>query len=677
MKKNWTFQPFVQLSLLALLATSTSFPLYAGSLSLKPDARIAQAVQRNDPAAVQSLLQQHVPVDSAEGDGTTGLHWAAYDDNLPVAKLLLDAHANVHATTRLEELTPLLMACGNGSAPMIDLLLAHGAGANDVNALGTTPLMLAAASGSTAAVQTLLDHGADPNAREHTHGQTALVFAANYDRADVITVLLAHHADPNAATRVLPIVRAQLREVPITGLTKPVTEEADASDGEDKAQPRQAHRGEKEVPATSDQAAAKPATQQIGAGVPEELQPAAAKTPPDEAKEPLPPTPVDAASAGVGAKAGSSGRRRRNEPAAGTASGSPAGTATAAATAAKRPGQRDRGATSIGGMTPLLFAARQGTTSAVKALLAGGAAVDQASGSEQTTPLVMAIANGHFDTARALLEGGANPNLVNVMGLAPLYATIDVEWAPHEWSAEPVVAQEHTTHIELMNLLLAHGANPNARLGKRVWSRSLSQDGTWTDPAGATAFWRAAQADDVAAMKLLVAGGADPKIPSKVGATPLMLAAGLGWGLNYSVGSPGERMTAVEYCLSQGNDVNAVDETGYTALHGAAFIGDNAIIKYLASKGANADRKTKAGDSPADMANGPFAHSIPYPDTVALLEKLGAPNAHDCRSDQCIVASKEEKVAGIKAPENKPVDNKAAEPLPLTAHPSAQAPAQP
>jgi ankyrin repeat protein len=144
-------------------------------------------------------------------------------------------------------------------------------------------------------------------------------------------------------------------------------------------------------------------------------------------------------------------------------------------------------------------------------------------------------------------------------------------------------------------------------------------------------------------MRLLVAHGADPNIASKAGDTPLMVAAGLGWALNFSRNAPDSWMAAVKYCLELGADVNAVDTKGYTALHGVAFRGDNALIKFLVDKGAKVDAKTGKGDTVADMANGPIPHSIPHPDTVALLEKLGSANSHNCRSDQCVPATVEDK----------------------------------
>jgi hypothetical protein len=96
-------------------------------------------------------------------------------------------------------------------------------------------------------------------------------------------------------------------------------------------------------------------------------------------------------------------------------------------------------------------------------------------------------------------------------------------------------------------------------------------------------------------------------------------------------------LDAVKLCVELGNDVNAADNRGYTPLHGAAYLGNNDIVNYLVSKGAKTDVKSKAGDSVADLANGPTRFGQPHPDTVALLEKIGSPNSHNCRSDQCVV----------------------------------------
>jgi ankyrin repeat protein len=289
-------------------------------------------------------------------------------------------------------------------------------------------------------------------------------------------------------------------------------------------------------------------------------------------------------------------------------------------------------------MTALLYAAREGHLPAATALVEAGADVNQVSG-DKFSPLVMAIINGHLDLAKYLLDHGANPNVATETGITALYATIDVQWAPKTWFPQPSTEQEKTSYLDLMTALLERGANVNAQVSEKPWFRSFTNDYTWVDPAGATPLWRAAQSSDVAAMRLLAAHGADPKIATKSGDTPLMSAAGIGWAGNWSVNAPYPALDAVKYSLELGNDVNAADNRGYTALHGAAYLGNNEMVNYLVSKGAKVNVKSKAGDSVADMANGPTRFGQPHAETAALLEKLGSPNAHNCRSDQCVIAA--------------------------------------
>ncbi len=174
-----------------------------------PEPRVADAAMQGDRAAIQSLLKQHAGVNVPQGDGMTALHWAAFKDDLEMAKMLLAAGANVKAVTREEAIPPLLLACTNGDAAMIEAFLKAGADANAVNSNGTTALMTAAASGNADAVKLLLDHGAAVNAKESAHGQTALMFAASLNRDAVIKVLMAHGADANIATPVKAVPRVR------------------------------------------------------------------------------------------------------------------------------------------------------------------------------------------------------------------------------------------------------------------------------------------------------------------------------------------------------------------------------------------------------------------------------------------------------------------------------------
>jgi ankyrin repeat protein len=300
-------------------------------------------------------------------------------------------------------------------------------------------------------------------------------------------------------------------------------------------------------------------------------------------------------------------------------------------------GNNRSGATVIGGMTALLFAARDGQFDAVRALVDAGANIDEPSLGDFSTPIIIAIANAHIDIGKYLLDHGANPNAANSDGLTPLYATVDVQYAPHSWAPAPLTDHEQVTYLQLMDDLLKKGANPNARLTKKLYYRPTSHDRQWARTEGTTAFWRAAWADDVPAMKLLVDTGADPKIASDEGVTPLMAAAGIGWvqgDFSQTWREDKSRLKAVQYCVELGLDVNARDSQNQTALHGAAWVadkdpGDIELIHFLIDKGAKLDVKTKKGWYVSDMPNGLIIsggdNPLIRPHIVKLLIDLGAP----------------------------------------------------
>jgi ankyrin repeat protein len=317
-----------------------------------------------------------------------------------------------------------------------------------------------------------------------------------------------------------------------------------------------------------------------------------------------------------------------------------------------------------GGLTALHFAARQGAARSVATLLDGGVPVNLRSPGDKATPLLVAVINGHFDIAATLVEKGADPNLVSDAGVGPLYAALNVQWAPIAAYPQPRAhLQQSRTYLELMRLLIDRGADPNQRLIRKVWYSGYNFDQSSVDEIGATPFWRAAYAADVEAMKMLIAAGADPTIttmkpmsrripgegpgedksglpPVPVGGpnvTPLQAAAGVGYGFGFAANShhyaETGMLSAVKYLVDElGVDVNAVDADGNTAVHHAAARGDNAMILYLVSKGAVVTRTNRAGQSTVDMANGPVQRTQPFPETIALLEKLGAVNHHKCVS---------------------------------------------
>jgi ankyrin repeat protein len=285
----------------------------------------------------------------------------------------------------------------------------------------------------------------------------------------------------------------------------------------------------------------------------------------------------------------------------------------------------------MGGMTALLLAARDGKMAAVKALVEAGVDLNQRSPAESSTPLIISIANGWLDVGKYLLEHGANPNEFNKDGLTPLYATIDIEYAPLSWAPAPTTIAEKTTYLELMDELLQQGANPNARLTRKLFYRPSSHDRSWVRPEGTTAFWRAALSNDVPSMKLLIKYGADPSIASDEGVTALMAAAGIGWvpgNFTQTWREDDARLQAVQYCIDLGLDVNAVDKKDQTALHGAAWAGDHKVIQLLVDKKAKLDVLSKSGWYVTDMPNGvDVAGGLPTerPETVNFLLKLGAP----------------------------------------------------
>ena len=549
---------------------------------------VADAAMAKNSATVRQLLKGGADANAAQGDGMTALHWAALNGDGPLAEMLLVAGANPRATTRIGGFTPLHLATQNGRAAVIAPLAKGGAAVNGRTTTGATPLMLAAASGNADVVLQLADAGADLNLVEAAHGQSALMFAASLGRTEAAKALLAKGADVKLTSAVVDLSNVDVPEETLQDSLRDQQRNETAKPGEAKNE-----------------------------GMP--ARPAAA----------------------TGGVAG-----------------------------VTRPFKYNELIGKHGGLSALHFAARQGAIEVVHALVESGAELNLQSAGDRTTPMLIAAINGQFDLVKYFLDKGADPNIASDTGIAPLYAVLNIEWAPKSFYPQPrAYQQQQIGYLELMTALLDKGADPNARIAKKVWYTQYNFDLLRVDDSGATPFWRAAYASDIEAMKLLVARGADSTIPTvkpavndrfRQGGTrsadesrdhsglgpvptggpdipPLLAAAGAGYGEGFAGNAHRFAATgmlaAVKYLIEDiGTDPNVRDSDGNTALHAAASRGDNEMIKYLVSKGADVRLVNRGGQTTVDMANGPVQRTQPYPETIKLLEGLGAKNNNKCVS---------------------------------------------
>jgi ankyrin len=280
-----------------------------------------------------------------------------------------------------------------------------------------------------------------------------------------------------------------------------------------------------------------------------------------------------------------------------------------------------------GGMTPLLFAARDGLLDAAKLLVEAGANLNTAD-PNGITPLLMAITNGQLPVARWLVERGADVKGADWYGRTPIWAAVEVRNLDLRSSASNPADNgvDREAALGLIAALIDKGADVNARVKEFPPARrymlplgSLE----WVDITGQTAFTRAAQSADIEAMRLLLAKGADPKITTFNGTNALMMAAGVNWVISQTYGS--RWLEATELCLDLGFDVNAVNQMGLAAVHGAANRGSDDVIELLAKRGARLDVKDKEGRTPATWAEGVFLATnspIAKPSTIALITRL-------------------------------------------------------
>jgi ankyrin len=280
-----------------------------------------------------------------------------------------------------------------------------------------------------------------------------------------------------------------------------------------------------------------------------------------------------------------------------------------------------------GAKTPLLYASREGHEDVARLLLDAGASIEKAD-ADGVTPLLMAVLNGHVSLAQSFIARGAKVNVSDWYGETPLWAAVDlrnldVPGPTHDNGVDREAA------FALITLLLDKGADPNARTKEyppqRRWITRLGSL-SWVDFTGQTPFLRAALAGDVKTMHLLLDHHADPNINTFNGTTPLMAAAGVNWTVSQTFDEgPEHLLEAVKLAQSLGNDVNATNDMGLQAIHGAANRGSDDIIRFLVQKGARLDVADKQGRTPLSWAKGVFLATHPpeaKPKTIALLTQL-------------------------------------------------------
>jgi uncharacterized protein len=546
---------FLRTVLLASLASLLGPGALAAPVAAASD--VADAVMQRDGARLQALLENHADVNVAQADGSTALHWAAYQGDARTAAILLAAGAHSEAATDTG-MTPLLLACEAGNAPLVEELLRAGADVEQTLGGGETPLMMAAATGAVPVLELLLARGASVDAREKKRGTTALMWAAANSNPEAARFLLSKGADVAARS----------------GTTDPGRRPYLAQTGRERISEFVGGYGLAGLVVKQDSAQAQ---QRVAEQI------ATAKS--VLANHPLPKPPS--------------------------------------------PGKKK-----WGGLTPLIFATRQGDLATVKVLLAGGADVNETS-EFGWSPLLVATQNKYYRLGEYLLQHGAKPTIANGGGWNPLYIATDNR---NIEAGDYPVRKADMDHLDFIKELLAAGADPNQRMHSSTETRTVFTN-QWLVEDGATPFLRAAQSGDLILMKLLLEHGADPSIPTDFNVTPLMVASGIGWveGVTYEW-SPQETLETVKFLLDHGADVDAQDsEDLRTALMGAAHKGRNDVVELLVQHGANlalhdiGSRDTVhalAGVSwqAIDYADGLVRVGVqsasPHPETAALLRRM-------------------------------------------------------
>jgi ankyrin repeat protein len=440
-------------------------------------------------------------------------------------------------------------------------------------------LMLAARNGNPHAIRVLLAAGADVNAKENLRGTTALMWAAEQRHSDAVKALLGGRADVSA------------RSGP-AGL------------------PRNYMAPRVNTAAVQDAARRHAAAIAAGRTYEEQLEYEAAQG--------------MRISLGFRGVLNASGQRVEGTPPAPAGAGGTRGQNRAAAPApdaAPPPENADEADVIVaglvgsggGGLTALVFAAREGDLESAKALLSAGADVNQTT-EYGWTPLLTATNNRHYKLASFLIDHGANLNLANKGGWTPLYLATDnrnIEGGDYP------VPKPDMDHLQYIKILLDHGADPNCRARENTLTRTIFTM-QWFYEAGATPFVRASQSSDTELMQLLLEYGADPFIPTVNGDTALTAAAGIGWveGVTYER-SAKENVEAIRKLLDLGLDPNQANREGRTPLMGAALKGRREVVQMLVNRGARVDTRdggSRDTDNSVSVVSGHTWQALDYAD---------------------------------------------------------------
>jgi ankyrin repeat protein len=585
---------------------------------------VADAVMRGDRAALRSLIQQKADVNAVQIDGTTAVHWAVYKGDLEMLNALIAAGARVDVANR-EGVTPLHMASLYGNAPMIDRLLKAEANPKQKGPAGETMLMLAARNGNPETIKLLVAAGADVNVREPLRGTTALMWAVEQRHPAAVKALLDSGADYAARSAGAGLPRNYM-----AGKVNTSAVEAAAQRHVRAAAGGRTYEEQLKVEGVGGRFGGTDRNQ-LRVGQPGQGQAAGQQGQGQGQGQ---------GQRGQGQLGGGQGQRGGGQPA------QPAtATATAANAAATPDDDNDQDiviaglvGSGGGGLTALILASREGDLESAKLLLDKGANINQVT-EYSWSPLLTATNNRHYKLGQYFIERGADINLANKGNWTPLYLATDNR---NIEGGDFPVPKPDIDHLDYIKFLLEHGANPNARAKDNTLTRTIFTM-QWFLESGATPFVRAAQSGDLELLKLLIKHGADPMIKTEFGDTALTAAAGIGWveGVTYEH-SVKANVETIRYLLDLGIDPNAANGDGRTPLMGAALKGRSEVVQLLVDRGARLDQRDKGSrdtDTVVSVNAGHTWQAVDYadglvrvgvqsaitrPETGALLRKLMA-----------------------------------------------------